>query len=70
MVTQAPDADLLESRGYPSLQMTRHEFPDETHLLVSPATFSRGLRAVFGDAGSRAWLGGGEPLISSIVLLH
>ena len=50
-------ADLLESRGYPSLQMTRHEFPDETHLSVTPATFSLGLRAVFGDADSRAWLG-------------
>jgi len=49
-------ADLLELRNYPSLQMARHEFPDETHLSVISAAFSRGLHAVFGDAGSRARL--------------
>ncbi len=42
-------ADLLASRAYPSLHLTVHEFADETHLSVIPATMSRGLRAVFAD---------------------
>ncbi|MEM7099158.1 MAG: alpha/beta hydrolase-fold protein [Pseudomonadota bacterium] len=42
-------ADILESRSYPSLQLTRVEFDGETHLSVIPATFGRGLRAVFAE---------------------
>lgn len=37
----------LERRRYPRLQMTHHEFPDETHMSVYAAAVSRGLRAVF-----------------------
>ena len=40
-------ADTLTARDYPSLNLTRYEFDGETHLSVIPATFSRGLRAVF-----------------------
>ena len=40
-------ADMLDARAYPSLRLTRYEFEGETHLSVIPATFSRGLRAVF-----------------------
>jgi predicted alpha/beta superfamily hydrolase len=39
--------ELLSSREYPGLKLTSHIFHDETHLSVIPATFSRGLRAVF-----------------------
>ena len=40
-------ADVLASRNYPSLSLHRVEFDGETHLSVIPATFGRGLRAVF-----------------------
>ncbi len=40
-------ADRIEARNYPSLRMIRHEFAGETHVSVIPATFSRGMRAVF-----------------------
>ncbi len=38
-------AGTLSGRGYPSLELTSHVFPDETHTSVLPATLSRGLRA-------------------------
>ena len=41
-------AEILQERGYPGLQLTTHVFEDETHVSVVPATFSRGLRVVFG----------------------
>jgi predicted alpha/beta superfamily hydrolase len=40
-------ANTLQERKYPGLQLTLHVFEDETHMSVLPATFSRGLRAVF-----------------------
>ncbi|MEM9620265.1 MAG: alpha/beta hydrolase-fold protein [Pseudomonadota bacterium] len=40
--------DRLRQRAYPSLQLSAYEFEGETHSSVIPATFSRGLRAVFG----------------------
>jgi uncharacterized protein len=40
-------ANSLLERKYPGLQLTSHVFEDETHMSVIPATFSRGLRAVF-----------------------
>ena len=40
-------ANTLQERHYPGLQLTLHVFEDETHMSVIPATFSRGLRAVF-----------------------
>lgn len=40
-------AHRLESRGYANLRLTQHVFEGETHLSVIPATFSRGLRALF-----------------------
>lgn len=40
-------ANTLQERKYPGLQLTHHVFEDETHMSVIPATFSRGLRAVF-----------------------
>jgi predicted alpha/beta superfamily hydrolase len=39
----------LRRRAYPSLNMSMTVFPDETHMSVTPATMSRGLRAVFED---------------------
>ena len=41
-------AKTLRERRYPGLQLTTHVFEDETHVSVIPATFSRGLRVVFG----------------------
>ncbi len=38
---------VLRNRRYPSLRMVHHVFPNETHMSVIPATFSRGLRSVF-----------------------
>jgi predicted alpha/beta superfamily hydrolase len=38
----------LRQRAYPSLDMSFHVFPDDTHMSVFPAAFSRGLTAVFG----------------------
>ena len=40
-------AAALESRGYPSLQVTSKVFPDEFHITVAPLTLSRGLRWQF-----------------------
>ena len=40
--------DKLKSRNYPSLRIDVHNLPDETHLSVGPAAWSRGLRYVFG----------------------
>ena len=40
--------DKLKSRNYPSLRVDVHNLPDETHLSVGPAAWSRGLRYVFG----------------------
>jgi hypothetical protein len=39
--------ELLTSPEYPGLKLTPHLLDGETHLSVIPATFSRGLRAVF-----------------------
>jgi predicted alpha/beta superfamily hydrolase len=39
---------ILRERGYPGLHLTTHVFEGETHVSVVPATFSRGLRVVFG----------------------
>ena len=45
----APEfADKLRSRNYPRLKIHCHNMPDETHMSVSPAVISRGLRYVFG----------------------
>ena len=41
-------AKTLQERSYPGLQLTTHVFEEETHVSVVPATFSRGLRVVFG----------------------
>ena len=50
MVTNARRmAKQLEDRGYANLRLTFHEFENETHLSVVPATFSRGLREVFAN---------------------
>ena len=40
-------AERLAARDYANLRLTSHVFEGETHLSVIPATFSRGLRAVF-----------------------
>jgi 2-oxoglutarate dehydrogenase complex dehydrogenase (E1) component-like enzyme len=40
--------DKLKSRNYPSLRIDVHNLPDETHLSVGPAAWSRGLRYVYG----------------------
>jgi predicted alpha/beta superfamily hydrolase len=42
-------AQLLKSHGFSNLRLTHHVFQGETHLSVIPATFSRGLRALFAD---------------------
>jgi uncharacterized protein len=45
MVRDARDFErLLESRGYPSLQVDHAVVPDEDHFTVFPGTISRGLR--------------------------
>lgn len=41
-------AETLKSRDYKGLQIERHLFEGETHLSVAPATYSRGLRSLFG----------------------
>jgi predicted alpha/beta superfamily hydrolase len=41
-------ARILQARGYPSLRLTTHVFPDETHTTVASMNFIRGLVAVFG----------------------
>ena len=40
--------DVMKGRGYEDLELKAHLFEDETHFSVIPATFSKGLRAVFG----------------------
>jgi len=42
-------AQTLEDRSYPSLHLTRHVFENESHTSVIPATYSRGLRYLFGE---------------------
>jgi predicted alpha/beta superfamily hydrolase len=39
----------LESRGYPSLYLEAHSFPDEEHVSVIPAAFSRALRVLLAE---------------------
>jgi uncharacterized protein len=41
-------AAVLRERRYPSLEVTHHVFPEETHMSVYPGAFVRGMRAVFG----------------------
>jgi hypothetical protein len=38
--------EALESRAYPSLHLTTHSFPNEEHVSVIPAAFSRALRVL------------------------
>ncbi len=45
-------ANTLRGRDYPSLRLTEYEFDKETHYSVIPATWSRGLREVFGTEKS------------------
>lgn len=40
--------EMLTSRNYKSLKLTTHVFSDESHLSVIPATFSRGLKTIYG----------------------
>jgi predicted alpha/beta superfamily hydrolase len=47
----------LQERRYPRLRLTTQVLEDETHFSVIPATFSRGLRAVFPIS---VWERGGE----------
>lgn len=50
-------ADRLMARGYPSLVLTKHVFPAESHTSVVPAILTRGLRKIAGVAlepGTRA----------------
>jgi len=42
----------LQGRDYPSLRLAEYEFDKETHYSVIPATWSRGLREVFGTKKS------------------
>ncbi len=39
----------LESRGYPGLYLKAHSFPDEEHVSVIPAAFSRTLRVLLSE---------------------
>ena len=39
--------DRLRSRGYSNFKLTAKVFDDETHVSVWPASFSRGLKAIF-----------------------
>ncbi len=41
-------AEKLKARNFPSLRVTCHNMPDETHLSVPAGGISRGLRYVFG----------------------
>lgn len=41
-------AEKIRSRNYAGLKIHCHNMPDETHMSVSPAVISRGLRYVFG----------------------
>lgn len=40
----------LHGRDYPSLSLSAHVFPDETHTSVVPAVLTRGLRTLLGPA--------------------
>lgn len=40
--------DKLKSRNYPSLRVDEYNLPDETHLSIGPAAWSRGLRYIYG----------------------
>ena len=40
-------SETVAGRDYQGLQMTTKVFPDESHLSVTPVTYSRGLRVVF-----------------------
>jgi len=40
-------AQRLRERNYPNLKLTTHVFEDETHISVTPATLSRGIRMVY-----------------------
>ncbi|MBN1222404.1 MAG: alpha/beta hydrolase [Candidatus Aminicenantes bacterium] len=40
-------AKILRERNYPNLRLTTHVFEDETHISVTPATLSRGIRMVY-----------------------
>lgn len=40
-------AKIMQDRQYQNLELITHMFEDETHLSVTPAPISRGLRAVF-----------------------
>ena len=40
-------AKVMQDRQYKNLELITHIFEDETHISVTPATISRGLRAVF-----------------------
>ena len=39
----------LRSRGYPGLNIRCNNLPDETHMSIPAAGFSRGIRYLFGD---------------------
>ena len=41
--------EILTGRNYPSLEIERHIFDDETHTSVIPAATSRGLVFLFGN---------------------
>ena len=40
-------AGIMQDRQYQNLELITHMFEDENHVSVTPATISRGLRAVF-----------------------
>lgn len=44
---------ILTSRKYKNLKLTTHVFPQESHLSVIPATFSRGLKTIYGINGDK-----------------
>ena len=43
----------LEERNYPNLYLAHTVFGEETHMSVYPASFSRGLRALFGKTSDQ-----------------
>jgi hypothetical protein len=40
-------AGIMQDRQYQNLELITHIFEEETHVSVTPATISRGLKAVF-----------------------
>jgi len=46
-------AKRLRERNYPNLKLTTHVFEDETHISVTPATLSRGIRMVYHGKSKR-----------------